>query len=193
MKYLYFILLSVISCAIAGHCAAKEVTQQIPESTMMKSKAEHDNPLQMFDKFLGTWESVFKMVDGKPSVVDVARWEKTLNGKAIRSEHSINDGVYGGEMLLFWDKSKRSLVFYYFTTADFYTTGTIEVISDSQFIAYENVSGSVDGITKVKSTSSIAEGMITVSTSYLKNEQWQAPEVRTYKPSSKKVRFKDSP
>ncbi len=159
--------------------------QSLPES-----KAVADDPLKMFDKFLGHWESVFQKVDGKPTVVDVATWEKTLNGKAIRSQHSINDGVYGGEMMMVWDNKKKSLVFFYFTTADFYTMGTIEVIDDTSFIAYEDVTGSVEGITKVKSTSSIKDDIITVSTSYFKNDQWQEPEVRTYHRSNKKVRFR---
>ncbi|WNC71516.1 hypothetical protein RGQ13_15495 [Thalassotalea psychrophila] len=147
-------------------------------------------PLRMFSKFIGSWESTFAMMDGNPHVVDVAVWERALNGKAIRSLHSINDGMYGGEMLMFWDKELNSLVFYYFTTADFYTKGTIEVVNETSFIAYEDVSGSDDGITKVKSTSTLVNGNIKVTTAYLKNDEWTEPEVRTYTPSTKTVNFK---
>ena len=147
-------------------------------------------PLRMFSKFIGTWESNFKMMDGNPHVVDVAVWERALNGKAIRSLHSINDGMYGGEMLMFWDKELNTLVFYYFTTAEFYTKGTIEVVNENSFIAYEDVSGSDDGITKVKSTSTLVNGNIEVSTAYLKNDKWTEPEIRTYSPSTKTVKFK---
>lgn len=152
---------------------------------------EHFSPeLQIFSKFIGTWESSFAMMDGNPNVVDVAVWERALNGKAIRSTHSINDGMYGGEMIMTWDKSIDSLVFYYFTTADFYTHGRIKVVDETSFIAYEDVNGSKDGITKVKSTSTIKADVITVITSYLKNEQWTKPETRTYRRSSKQVVFK---
>ncbi|WOH37290.1 hypothetical protein RI844_18305 [Thalassotalea fonticola] len=147
-------------------------------------------PLRMFSKFIGTWESAFAMMDGNPHVVDVAIWERALNGKAIRSLHSINDGMYGGEMLMFWDKELNSLVFYYFTTADFYTKGTIEVVNENSFIAYEDVSGSDDGISKVKSTSTLVDGNIKVTTAYLKHGKWTEPEARTYTPSTKTVNFK---
>ena len=145
--------------------------------------------LQIFSKFIGTWESTFEMMDGNPNVVDVAVWERALNGKAIRSLHSINDGMYGGEMIMTWDADLETLVFYYFTTANFYTKGTIEVVGDDSFIAYEDVNGSKDGITKVKSTSTIKDEVITVVTSYLKNDIWTEPQTRAYRRSSKLVKF----
>lgn len=46
--------------------------------------------------------------------VDIQRWELALNGQAVRILHSINDGEYGGESLLVWDRDRRSLVFHYF-------------------------------------------------------------------------------
>ncbi|TRX54065.1 hypothetical protein FNN08_12695 [Thalassomonas sp. M1454] len=147
-------------------------------------------PLAKFQGFLGNWQSEMLMDDGKTKVTDVALWERALNGKAIRSTHSIDNGMYGGEMLLFWDKAQSSLVFYYFTTADFYTKGTIEVVSDNSFIAYEDVKGSQQGITKVKSTSTLVDGNMLVTTSYLKKGEWTKPESRTYKPSERKVIFK---
>ena len=121
---------------------------------------------------------------------DVSHWERALNGTAVRTLHSINDGVYGGESLIFWDNSKQSLVFYYFTTAGFYTQGTMEMVNDHEFIAYEAVTGNADGITQVKSTSSVSAEQIKVSTQYLKNGQWTNPEVRIYTRSTKAVKFK---
>ena len=57
---------------------------------------------------------------------DVSRWERALNGRAVRILHADNDGVYGGESIIMWDKEKESLVFYSFTTAGFCTHGTMK-------------------------------------------------------------------
>ncbi|KGK00624.1 hypothetical protein [Thalassotalea sp. ND16A] len=164
---------------------------QLALASLVQANPSNLNPkLQVFANFLGTWEANFKMMDGNPSVVDVTTWERALNGKAIRTLHSINDGMYGGESLIFWDKAQQKIVFYYFTTADFFTRGHIEIIDDYKFVAYEDVSGSDDGITQVKSTSTLQGKNIVVSTAYLKNSKWTEPEVRTYKPSTKQVKFK---
>src|SRR5262245_58939948 len=72
-----------------------------------------------------TWRGVFPESKPDKPVVDVSRFEVALNGQAVRNLHSINDGEYGGETLIVWDQEKKAIVFYYFTTAGFYTTGTI--------------------------------------------------------------------
>src|ERR1700704_5461468 len=61
-----------------------------------------------------TWKGTFK--DSKPDkpTVDVQRWERALNGQAIRILHSINAGAYGGETLLIWDEKGKIISFYYF-------------------------------------------------------------------------------
>jgi len=146
--------------------------------------------LAMFAGYLGSWESSFPVPEGKPPVIDVSKWERALNGKALRTLHSINNGDYGGESLIFFDNDKKALVFYYFTTANFYTHGSIELIDDHTFVAYEDVTGNENGITKVKSTSQLLGDKITVSTSYLKNGEWTPPETRTYVRSNKEVVFK---
>jgi len=130
------------------------------------------NELTIFAPFVGTWKGVVKEENGKPVLVDVAKWERALNGKALRTLHSINNGEYGGESLIFFDKAKQQIVFYYFTTADFYTQGTIEVLNEHSFVAFEEVTGNADGITQVKSTSTLSENSLAVSTSYLKKGQW---------------------
>ena len=72
-----------------------------------------------------TWKGAFKNSTPEKPTVDVARWERALNGKAVRVLHSINDGVYGGETLIVWDPKKNVLESHYFTTAGFTTTGTV--------------------------------------------------------------------
>lgn len=151
--------------------------------------AQLDEKLAVFEPYLGTWEANFSNDPAKP-VIDVGKWERALNGTAIRTLHSINQGEYGGESLIFWDKAKQKLVFYYFTTAGFYTHGELEVTSATEFVAYEEVTGNENGITRVKSTSSFKNDSWEISTSYLKNNQWTQPESRTYRKSDKQVIFK---
>lgn len=153
---------------------------------------EVDSKLAMFVPYLGTWESEFNIPGGEVSVVDVARWERALNGKAIRIMHSINNGEYGGETLIFWDAKLKQFAFYYFTTADFYTSGRIELLPNGGFYAYEEVSGDnakTDGITQLRSKSEIVADNMVVATASLKNNVWSAPEQRIYIRSQKKVVF----
>lgn len=148
--------------------------------------------LAMFQPYLGTWYSVFKEENGKPVVSDVSKWQRVLNGKALKTIHSVNNGAYGGESIIFWDKKKNKLVFYYFTTADFMTQGEIEILSPNSFVAYEDVDGNSEmskGISKVRSTSTLSKDKLVVSTSYLKNGEWTKPEQREYRRSTKKVIF----
>lgn len=146
--------------------------------------------LSVFKPYLGTWQADFTVAEGKPPIQDVSQWQRALNGMAIKTRHSINEGEYGGESMIFWDSKEQSIVFYYFTTAGFYTKGTMKVLSPTQFVAYENVTGSKEGITRVKSTSEFSNEQFIVSTSYLKKGEWTKPEQRVYSRSNKEVKFK---
>ncbi|MBE0369986.1 hypothetical protein [Pseudoalteromonas aurantia] len=146
--------------------------------------------LVFLQPFLGGWQADFAVPVGKPAMQDVSHWERALNGTAVRTLHSINAGMYGGESLIFWDDAKQEVVFYYFTTASFYTQGTIKRLSDGGFAAYETVTGSEEGITQVKSTTRYIDNTMQVSTQYLKQQQWTAPQRRTYTRSTQQVIFK---
>ena len=117
--------------------------------------------------------------------MDVSRWERALNGKAVRILHSINEGVYGGESMIVWDDKKKSLVYYYFTTGGFYTTGTLTV-NEGKFLSHEVVTGSAEGVTEVKATAELrADGTMHTKSEYLKAGTWMpGPEV-TYKEDAK--------
>jgi hypothetical protein len=138
-----------------------------------------------------TWKGQFK--DSKPDkpTIDVARWERALNGKAIRMLHSINDGAYGGETLFVWDDKKQTVVFYYFTTAGFMTTGTL-AIKDGKFITTESVSGNANGVTEIRGTSEIgSDAAFHVKSEYLKNGDWVPGHEVTYREApDAKVNFK---
>lgn len=149
--------------------------------------------LAKFEDYLGGWTANFSVEKGQPSVTDVTLFEKVLNGKGLKTTHSINDGMYGGESIIYWNNKSNRLEFYYFTTADFFTSGWMEFIDKNTFVAYENVTGessTSQGITQVKSTSTLNGDSMTVATSYLKNGEWTKEEGRTYTRTTKDVVFK---
>ncbi len=129
--------------------------------------------LKAFKPFVGkTWEGDLKDQGlGKPSV-DIARWERALNGQAVRVLHSVNNGEYGGESIIFWDSKKKSVVYYYFTTAGFFTNGTMTV-ENGKYLSHEYVTGNAEGITEVKGTGEVtADGKMITQSQYLQNGKW---------------------
>lgn len=132
--------------------------------------------LKLFKPFIGkTWKGEFANSTPEKPIIDIAHWERALNGQAIRVLHSINNGEYGGESIIFWDNQKKSLSYYYFTTAGFYTTGTA-TFENGKFISHETVAGNQDGITEVKAIGEItADGKMHNKSQYLKNANgWTA-------------------
>ena len=139
---------------------------------------EHLEPLR---PFLGkTWRGEFANSTPERPVIDVSRWERALNGNAIRILHSINKGEYGGETIVFYDNAKETLAYYYFTTAGFYTTGTF-TIDGNALTGHEYVTGSTEGVTEVKSTGTIRpDGTMHSKAQYLKNGEWVDGHEVTY-------------
>jgi hypothetical protein len=128
-----------------------------------------------------TWKGAFKHSTPEKPVVDVARWERALNGKAVRILHSVNDGAYGGESLVTWDEAKQSVVYYYFTTAGFMTTGTM-IFKDGKVNTHEVVQGKSDGVTEVRGTSELrADGTLALKTEHLKNGEWSTGREVVYR------------
>ncbi len=131
--------------------------------------------------FIGkTWRGEFSHSTQENPAVDISRWERTLNGQAVRILHSLNQGEYVGETIVFWDKYKQSLVYYYFTSAGFHTNGTF-TFEDNQFTAHEMVTGNSNGITEVRSTGKlISPGKWQNQASYLKDGKWVDGHSATY-------------
>jgi len=128
-----------------------------------------------------TWRGVF--AGGKPDkpTVDVSRWERALNGQAVRVVHSINQGAYGGETLFIWNEKEQTIEYFYFTTAGFMTTGTMQ-IKNGKIETREQVKGDAGGVTEVRGTSEIqSEGTFHVKAEHLKNGQWTLGHEVTYK------------
>jgi len=171
MKILLRILLLVVGFAVDGLAAEKA------------SLDEHLEPLR---PFLGkTWKGHFQNSTPEKPQVDVARWERALNGKAVRVLQSVNDGVYGGESIIVWDEKKKSLVFYYFTAAGFNTTGTLTV-NEGKFTNHEVVTGSAEGVTEVRATGEVrADGTTHSKSEYLKEGKWGPGHEVNYKEDPK--------
>lgn len=120
-----------------------------------------------------TWKGSFKNSTPERPMVDTMRFERALNGKGVRILHSVNDGVYGGETIIFWDAQKQAVTYHYFTTAGFRTIGTI-VFGDRKWTTHERVSGNVGSVTEVRGTAELlSDGTLRITTEHLVKEGWQ--------------------
>ncbi|MEJ2545807.1 MAG: hypothetical protein P8Y99_17220 [Calditrichaceae bacterium] len=139
------------------------------------------NALEPFRPFLGkTFKGEMSESTPEKPVVDISKWERALNGRAVRNLHSLNNGEYGGETIIYYDKDKKSLIYYYFTTAGFYTYGTMKFEGDT-VISHEFVEGNENGITEVKSIANILpDGSLHNKSMYLKNGEWIEGHEATY-------------
>ena len=109
--------------------------------------SENLKPFQVFIN--KTFKGEFATSTPEKTVYDISRWERALNGNAIRIMHSVNNGEYGGESIVMWDTKKESLVSWYFTTAGFYTQATLH-FENEKLISIEDVTGNKNVITQVK-------------------------------------------
>ncbi len=119
-----------------------------------------------------TWKGIFVDTTAEKPMYDVSAWERTLNGQAVRILHSVNDGQYGGETIIYWDKQKQDVVYYYFTTAGFYTNGTMK-IEGNTIICHEYVTGNQNSITEVRSTTRMStDGKMHTEAEFMQNAKW---------------------
>lgn len=176
---------SFLSLLLFIACTAWSTAQAAETGTL-------NEQLELFRPFLGkTWRGEFKDSTPEKPVFDVARWERALNGQAIRVLHSVNDGVYGGESLMFWDAEKKELRYHYFTTAGFQTTGSL-TFKDKRFTAVEKVKGSANGIEEVRSTTELKpDGTMVTKAEYFKDGKVVGGREVIYKEDPKaEVKFK---
>jgi len=155
--------------------------------------AEIDPRLAPLQPLVGkTWRGELSPPGAAKPVVDVHRFELALNGRAVRSVHSVNDGEYGGETLFVWDDEKKSIVYTYFTTAGFYTTGTMQPEAEA-LQSHEIVRGTTSGPREVKATSRLLpDGRLHVTAAHLKDGRWVDGHEAYYSVDPKAVvRFKD--
>jgi hypothetical protein len=166
IRYYFFGL--TVSCGFALSVSAIDAPALDP----------HLEPLR---PWLGkTFKSEAKESSGKP-VIDVSRWERALNGKAVRILHSINNGSYGGESIVIWDEQKQTVGYHYFTTAGFRTEGTIE-FRGGKLITDELIKGTAQGVTEVRGTTEMhPDGTFYTKTEYLKEGKWTPGREAVYR------------
>jgi len=162
MKQNGFIILLLLAVALVGTGSARGAAAD-----------ELIDQLSPLKPFIGkTWRGELKGSAPDKPMIDVSHWERALNGRAVRVLHSVNNGEYGGESIITWDPNKKSLVYFYFTTAGFYTTGVM-TIDGNKFISHEIVTGNRQGITEVKSISEILpDGRLSVGAQYSQGGKW---------------------
>lgn len=140
--------------------------------------------LEIFRPFLDShWEGDLTQPGKEKKLIDRSIWSRALNGQAIKTMHSINDGEYGGETMIFWDQQQKKIAYYYFTTAGFYTHGTMTYNPETKSIeALEKVENNAQGITQVRSHSVLEPtGRLQISSEYLQNGEWVKGHSATYK------------
>ena len=127
--------------------------------------------LEPFRPFIGkTYRGEYKDSKSDQVAVDISQWERALNGQAVRILHSMDEGKYGGETILFYDQKQKKIRFYYFTTAGFYTEGEAE-FDGTTFISREKVTGNANGITDVVFRARFdAQGTLATESEYLKGD-----------------------
>ena len=179
MKTLCFLFTGLVLCLIAFEVAAAE---SLPL----------DSHLEPLRPWLGkTWKGHFKTSTPELPVVDIARWEQALNGKAVRILHSVNEGAYGGESIIMWDKEKQVVAYHYFTTGGFTTTGTM-IFKDGKILTSETISGNAGGVTEVRGTTVMQkDGSFLVKTEHRKSGEWTPGRETLYREDARaKVVFK---
>ena len=141
-------------------------------SPTANSNKDLSEELSYFQSLIGkTYEGEFAATPQGSSMADVQYWERILNGNGIRITHSINDGEYGGEIVIMWDWEKEVLTGWYFTTAGFYTQQKYH-IEDDALVSYEDVVGNENGITAVRSSTKIIDNGFHRKTEYFLEEEW---------------------
>ena len=162
------------------------------------SLAAEDSPtglnekLKVFEPMCGkTFRGEFANSTPEKPQFDISKWERAMNGQAVRVLHSVNDGTYGGESIMMWDPSVEKVRFWYFTTAGFFTTGTMD-IADNRWSSVEKVTGNANKITEVRSTSEFkADGTFVAKAEYFHDGKWVPGHEITYTESPQsEVKFK---
>jgi hypothetical protein len=148
--------------------------------------------LKVFQPLIGkTFKGEFADSTPQEPKFDVSRWERAMNGMAVRCLHSVNDGIYGGETILMWDPKQQKVAFWYFTTAGFYTQGTMDV-GNHTWSSLEKVTGNAQGISEVRATSEFtSDGSLHVKSEYLHDGKWEkGHEIKYVESPDARVIFK---
>lgn len=144
MKVLFIALLTLFSVPACATIAASEsagaATQSATQSTSQLAPSATYEPMAPFAKFAGkTLRGEGAGPDGG-AIVDIAKWEFILGGRALQTTHRVEGTSYGGRTIFFFDEAAQQYIFHYFTTAGFHTTGEV-VPTERGFKSVEKVIG----------------------------------------------------
>ena len=129
-RFLWAVLLFLTACASTADVSAE---------TEGAGVAAYE-PMQIFAPLAGkVLRGEGTGPDGEP-VVDFAKWEFILGGRAFQSTHKLEGHSYGGRTIFFFDEGAKKYIFHYFTTAGFHTTGEVTPTDDG-FVVTEKVIG----------------------------------------------------
>lgn len=161
----FCLILTLLTATAASIANAEENTTEAGTYTSLAPE------LEKFRPFINrTYRGEYRDEKSGKVSIDISQWQRALNGQAIRVIHSLDQGRYGGETLFFFDKNQSSVRFYYFTTAGFYTEGSVSFEGDT-LVSTEAVNGEASGITSVVSKAQLNhKGVMTVDSTYLKGE-----------------------
>ncbi len=154
-----------LGCASTGNVVAQD--------------APRYQPMAVFEGLDGkTFRGEGAGPDGAP-IIDIAKWQTILGGRAFQSTHRLEDGSYGGRTIFFYDEDAKEYIFHYFTTAGFHTTGTATPTRDG-FMVIEQVRGHPKYV-EVRSEIAIGEGSMRVASRHKdKNGVFTDGEVMIY-------------
>lgn len=137
------------------------------------SLAEPYAPMAAFAPFSGkTFRGEWTDENGE-RLVDIAKWELILNGRALQSTHRLEGKDYGGRTIFFYDEGAKKYVFHYFTTAGFHTTGVSEFI-DGGLATEEKVEGH-DTVGSVRSKVAFQPDRLLIDVVYVGKDGTETP------------------
>ena len=161
--------------------AAPLLAVALTAAAAMPAGAELDPRLAPLAPYVGrTYTARMTPPGVEPATTDVQQWEEIMGGKAVRITHSINGGDYGGESLVFWDVTREAIAYWYVTTADFYTHGTMTAAGDS-LVTSEQVVGDAGEITEVEGVWRRTADGHTVTSRMKVAGEWQPKRTSEYK------------
>lgn len=169
---LFAVMLAAAACSKP---AAEEAASPPVEAAIVNeaSVAAAYEPMAPFAPFSGkTFRGEWTTDDGE-KLVDIAKWDLILNGRALQSTHRLQGKDYGGRTIFFFDEGAQNYVFHYFTTAGFHTTGVSEFV-DGGLVTEEKVEGAND-VAFVRSKATFSQDAIEIDVVYVGKDGSETP------------------
>lgn len=170
-----FLFAALFALAACSKPAAEETASPAVEAEIVNeaSVVADYEPMAPFAPFSGkTFRGEWTTDDGE-QLVDIAKWELILNGRALQSTHRLQGKDYGGRTIFFYDEGAKNYVFHYFTTAGFHTTGVSEFV-DGGLVTEEKVEGATD-VAYVRAKAIFGEDAMEIDVVYVGKDGSETP------------------